>query len=56
MKRFWNYEGKRIHWNNPPLLSSFTKDGDINEHSLREIIRFTLPHVNGYYPIGTYDC
>ena len=38
----------------PPLLSSFTADGEINEQGLREIIRFVLPHVNGLYPIGTY--
>lgn len=40
----------------PPMLSSFDEDGEINEKGLREIIRFTLPHVNGYYPIGTYGC
>ena len=40
----------------PPVLSSFTKDGDIYEKGIREIIKFTLPHVNGYYPIGTYGC
>ena len=40
----------------PPLLSSFTKDGEIYEKGLREIIQFTLPHVDGYYPIGTYGC
>jgi dihydrodipicolinate synthase/N-acetylneuraminate lyase len=40
----------------PPLLSSFTKSGEIYEKGIREIIRFTLPHVHGYYPIGTYGC
>lgn len=40
----------------PPLLSSFTKDGDINEKGIRELIKFTLPYVDGYYPIGTYGC
>ncbi len=40
----------------PPIMSSFTKDGEIYERGMREIIRFTLPHVNGYYPIGTYGC
>ena len=40
----------------PPIMSSFTKEGEIYEKGLREIIRFTLPHVNGYYPIGTYGC
>ncbi len=40
----------------PPIMSSFTEDGEIYEKGVREIIRFTLPHVNGYYPIGTYGC
>jgi len=40
----------------PPVLSSFTTDGKIYEKGMREIIRFTLPHVDGYYPIGTYGC
>jgi len=40
----------------PPVLSSFTKDGEIYEKGIREIIKFTLPYVNGYYPIGTYGC
>ncbi|HPI18512.1 dihydrodipicolinate synthase family protein [Mesotoga prima] len=40
----------------PPVLSSFTSEGRVYEKGIREIIRFTLPHVNGYYPIGTYGC
>ena len=40
----------------PPILSSFTKDGEIYEKGIREIIRFSLPHINGLYPIGTYGC
>ncbi|MBW1766662.1 MAG: dihydrodipicolinate synthase family protein [Deltaproteobacteria bacterium] len=40
----------------PPILSSFTKDGEIYEKGMREIIKFTLPYVSGYYPIGTYGC
>lgn len=40
----------------PPILSSFTPDGEIYERGIREIIKFTLPHVHGYYPIGTYGC
>jgi len=40
----------------PPIMSSFTREGEIYEKGVREIIRFTLPHVNGYYPIGTYGC
>jgi dihydrodipicolinate synthase/N-acetylneuraminate lyase len=40
----------------PPVLSSFTPSGEIYENGVREIIKFTLPYVNGYYPIGTYGC
>jgi dihydrodipicolinate synthase/N-acetylneuraminate lyase len=40
----------------PPLLSSFTRQGEIYEQGVREIVRFTLPHVHGFYPIGTYGC
>lgn len=40
----------------PPILSSFDKDGKIYEKGLREIIDFTIDHVDGYYPIGTYGC
>lgn len=40
----------------PPILSSFDKDGNIYEKGLREIIKFTIDHVDGYYPIGTYGC
>ena len=40
----------------PPILSSFTENGEVNEDGMRAIIRFTLPRVNGYYPIGTYGC
>jgi len=40
----------------PPLLSSFTQDGEVYERGIREIVKFTLPHVDGYYPIGTYGC
>jgi len=40
----------------PPLLSSFNKDGEIYEKGIREVVKFTLPYVDGYYPIGTYGC
>ncbi|MBN2253675.1 MAG: dihydrodipicolinate synthase family protein, partial [Kosmotogaceae bacterium] len=40
----------------PPVLSSFESSGKVYEKGIREIIKFTLPHVNGYYPIGTYGC
>ncbi len=40
----------------PPMLSSFTREGDIYERGIREIIKFILPHITGLYPIGTYGC
>jgi dihydrodipicolinate synthase/N-acetylneuraminate lyase len=40
----------------PPILSSFTREGTVYEKGIREIIKFTLPFVHGYYPIGTYGC
>lgn len=38
----------------PPLITCFDKDGKFCEESQREVIRFLLPKVNGFYPIGTY--
>jgi dihydrodipicolinate synthase/N-acetylneuraminate lyase len=38
----------------PPLLSSFTKDGEVYEKGIRAIVRFVLPHSHGLYPLGTY--
>ena len=40
----------------PPIQSSFTKTGEIYPIGIREIVSFTLPYVQGYYPIGTYGC
>ena len=40
----------------PPIQSSFTKTGEIYPKGIKEIVSFTLPHVQGYYPIGTYGC
>ena len=40
----------------PPILSSFTKDGEFYEKGLRDIVKFVVPRVNGLYPIGTYGC
>jgi dihydrodipicolinate synthase/N-acetylneuraminate lyase len=40
----------------PPILTSFTKDGEIDEKAWKELIEFMLPHVQGFYPIGTYGC
>ena len=49
-------KAKEFIGNIPPLLSSFTADGEIYEKGIREIVNFTLPRVNGYYPVGTYGC
>lgn len=38
----------------PPLMTPFTKEGDIYEKGLRELVEFTVPHVHGLYPVGTY--
>ena len=38
----------------PPLITCFDQQGDFNEAAQREVIRFLLPEVNGFYPIGTY--
>jgi len=40
----------------PPLLTPFTKDGEVYEEGLRNVIRFTIDYVQGYYPVGTYGC
>lgn len=38
----------------PPVITSFDQNGNFNEKSQREIIRFLLPHIQGFYPVGTY--
>ncbi len=38
----------------PPIMTSFTKDGQIYEKGTREIVDFIVPHVQGLYPCGTY--
>ncbi len=38
----------------PPVQTAFTEGGEIDEKGIRNIIRFTLPHVHAYYPTGTY--
>ena len=40
----------------PPIQTSFTKEGEVYEKGMRELIRFTLPYVHAYYPLGTYGC
>jgi dihydrodipicolinate synthase/N-acetylneuraminate lyase len=38
----------------PPIMTAFTKDGQIYEKGTREIVDFIVPHVQGLYPCGTY--
>ncbi|MFW5742956.1 MAG: dihydrodipicolinate synthase family protein [Spirochaetota bacterium] len=38
----------------PPLLTPYTKDGEVDEAALRRLLDFVLPHVHGLYPVGTY--
>lgn len=38
----------------PPIQTSFTQDGEVNAQGIRNLIRFTLPYVHAYFPIGTY--
>lgn len=40
----------------PPLQTSFTREGEIYERGIRELVRFSLPYVHAYYPCGTYGC
>jgi len=38
----------------PPVITTFDKEGNFDESAQREVIRFLLPHVHGFYPTGTY--
>ena len=38
----------------PPIQTAFHADGTVNKEGTRNIVRFTLPHVQAYYPLGTY--
>jgi dihydrodipicolinate synthase/N-acetylneuraminate lyase len=38
----------------PPVITSFDQEGNFDEAAQREVIRFLLPHVDGFYPTGTY--
>ena len=38
----------------PPMMTAFTKEGEIYEKGIREIVDFIVPHVQGLYPCGTY--
>mgnify|MGYP001069349816 CR=1 FL=1 len=38
----------------PPMMTAFTKTGEIYEKGTREMVDFIVPHVNGLYPVGSY--
>ena len=38
----------------PPMMTAFTKEGEIYEKGIREIVDFIVPHVQALYPCGTY--
>jgi len=38
----------------PPVITSFDKNGKINESAQREVIKFLKDKVHGFYPVGTY--
>jgi len=38
----------------PPIMTAFTKEGEIYDKGTREIVDFIVPHVQGLYPCGTY--
>jgi 4-hydroxy-tetrahydrodipicolinate synthase len=38
---------------NPALVTPFTRDDEIDEDALRNLLRFVLPHVDGVVPCGT---
>ncbi|MDO8969154.1 MAG: dihydrodipicolinate synthase family protein [Saprospiraceae bacterium] len=38
----------------PPVITSFDQAGNFDEMAQREVIRFLMPHIHGFYPTGTY--
>jgi 4-hydroxy-tetrahydrodipicolinate synthase len=38
----------------PPLITCFTRNGELDETAQRELVRFQAKHVDGFYPCGTY--
>ncbi|MBN1856822.1 MAG: dihydrodipicolinate synthase family protein [Dehalococcoidia bacterium] len=38
----------------PPIMTAFTKEGEIYEKGTREMVDFIVPHVQGLYPVGSY--
>jgi dihydrodipicolinate synthase/N-acetylneuraminate lyase len=38
----------------PPILTTYDVKGNLDEKALRRLVDFILPHVHGFYPVGTY--
>lgn len=38
----------------PPIITSFDKEGNLNEEGQRAVVSFLNRHVHGYYACGTY--
>lgn len=38
----------------PPMMTAFTKEGEIYEKGTRDMVDFIVPHVHGLYPVGSY--
>jgi dihydrodipicolinate synthase/N-acetylneuraminate lyase len=38
----------------PPMMTAFTKEGEIYEEGTRKIVDFIVPHAQGLFPCGTY--
>ena len=38
----------------PPMMTAFTREGEIYEKGVRNIVDFIVPHVQGLFPCGTY--
>lgn len=38
----------------PPVITCFTKNGEIDEEAQRRTVSFLADHVHGFYPCGTY--
>jgi len=38
----------------PPMMTAFTREGDVYEKGVRNIVDFIVPHVQGLFPCGTY--
>lgn len=37
----------------PALVTPFDKDGSLNESALRNLVRYLMPNVDGFVPVGT---